>query len=744
MKISQKLITLFLLSALTPVISVGIFAYVISRNALESRIETEITNVANRQADTISSLVRDYYQELTIFNNRQQVRTDVSIYNASHRTADQQTLSTYLAEARLDNRSMRRIHILNSDGTVIGSSDPVFIGRSYKDTEVFAVGRKADNTSITFIDVNGEPGVYLTGPLILHGQQIGTTVIEYQVAGLQAVLKDYSDLGTTGETFLVRKVDKQARYVLPLRFDNTAMLKTSNVASSNGLDYRNQPVLRKTRTVKGTDWTMYVQIAKAEVFAPVYHISKLTLAVLGATTVVACVLGWLIATWLVAPLRRLTATVRQIEGGNFGVRVPVSTHDEIGILGSVFNDMTAKLSNYYNELETKVRERTKELEAAQTRLQQNIKQDEALLSSIGDGVIATDRDGSFTWANKSAAKILQIDPADIIGKKYDDDAVWRLETEKGDPISHDEQPINQALSTERQVLNTEHYYARRDKDGNPLVRFALAVNVAPVMLNDKLIGTIIVFRDITHERQVDRMKSEFISLASHQLRTPLSAIKWFTEMLISGDAGKLQAEQEEFAHNIYDSTERMIELVRSLLNISRIESGRIIIDPKPTDIKGLLGGIVNDLKGKTEERRQTLIISVHENLPKINLDPHLIGQVYLNLLTNAIKYTPKGGEISVYVSRKDDQVISQVSDNGYGIPKAEQSKMFQKFFRASNITKVETDGTGLGMYLIKSIIESSGGKIWFESEEGKGTTFWFTIPVSGMKAKEGEVTLDNG
>lgn len=445
------------------------------------------------------------------------------------------------------------------------------------------------------------------------------------------------------------------------------------------------------------------------------------LAEVGAL-LLALAIAVLVSGTLARSINEIKTGAQRIANGDFSRSIKVSSRDELGQLAKTFNDMADRLRESYQ------------------RLALEKQRDEALLESMSEGLVAVDKQGHVVLVNSVAVKLLDLPPREKVMGMSVFDAYHLYPKEDKDkttkPLPKEQGPAAVTLATGR---SSNDVFALAPQNGRKIL---VNVSSSPVVLDQKTVGAIIVIRDVTKEKEIDRMKTEFISLASHQLRTPLSAIKWYTEMLLSEDAGKLNSEQKDFAQNVYASSERMIELVNSLLNISRIESGRIIVDPKPTDLQELVGGIVADLKAKTEERQQTLIISVHKDLPKINLDPRLIGQVYMNLLTNAIKYTPKGGEISVFVSKKDDQILSQVTDNGYGIPKSQHSKIFQKFFRAENIIKVETDGTGLGLYLIKAIIESSGGKIWFESEEGKGTTFWFTLPLSGMKPKEGEVTLD--
>jgi signal transduction histidine kinase len=308
--------------------------------------------------------------------------------------------------------------------------------------------------------------------------------------------------------------------------------------------------------------------------------------------------------------------------------------------------------------------------------------------------------------------------------------------EKGQLIPEADRPITKTLLSGQFFNAASFLYEKADK-----IRFPVATSVAPILLNGQTIGAIDVFRDITHERDVDRMKTEFISLASHQLRTPLSAMKWFLQILSDGDVGTLTKEQLEIVDNINQSNERMILLVNSLLNVSRIESGRIIVDPEMTDLRKLVHQVETEIKPKLDEKKQTFTFIAADDLPEISVDPKLISQVYMNLLTNAIKYTPEGGKISVSIVKNADGFVSEVADTGYGIPEKDADKVFGKFYRGENIVSIETDGNGLGLYLVKAIIESSNGKIWYKSVEHQGTTFSFSLPLTGMQARKGETVI---
>lgn len=735
MKISQKLIILLLLIALIPLSVIGVFAYTSIQGALSEQINTQLGNTLTRQTNKIDTLITQDLRLVDLLAVHVQARFLINDYYKTNSKETQANLNDLLGEIRLDNRSFRRIHILNPEGKIIGSSDERFVGKDYSKTKMFELGQRGADVSLFFKDVDGVLGHYLISRMSLEGNFLGIALVEAQADSYTLLTKDYTDTGDTGETFIAGKDENGKEvYFTPLRFKADAAM-SPYVASTTSppRDYRDLPVVLRSKEIPITRWTVGVKIDEAEIYAPVSKIRDLTLIVVLATAAAVLLLAMYLSRVFTAPLGVLTSKTQKIAQGDLSQVIDIKSTDEIGMLASSFNSMTTKLRELYQGLEQKVVERTKQLDQKVQELGDAKAKDDAILGSIGEGMIVTDSRGMMLLVNTIAAHLLDRPVSSLTGQPVTN---LKLYDPNGEVLPAERTPLFTALKTnERAVQDVTSVFS----DGSKLT---LSITATPVIQNGQVIGVIQIVRDITKEKEVDRMKTEFISLASHQLRTPLSAIKWFAEMLIAGDAGKLNEEQQGFAQNIGDSTERMIELVSSLLNISRIESGRIIIDPKPTDLKKLVEELAVELKVKLDEKKQNFALSVHNELPLINVDPQLTRQVYLNLLTNAIKYTPEGGQVAVMISRNGEEMLSQVTDTGYGIPKAQQSKVFQKFFRAENVTKIITDGTGLGLYLIKAIVDSQQGKIWFESEEGKGTTFWFTLPVAGVQAKKGEVTIE--
>jgi PAS domain S-box-containing protein len=362
---------------------------------------------------------------------------------------------------------------------------------------------------------------------------------------------------------------------------------------------------------------------------------------------------------------------------------------------------------------------------------------EAILESIGDGLIVCDKEGVVEKSNEATEKMIGWKNEEIIGKKLFH--MIGIQDEEEKEIPRELRPLRNALETRRKVTSSllhPIYFVRKDKS-----KFPVAIVATPVILNGKIEGAIMVFRDITNEWDVDRSKTEFVSLASHQLRTPLSTIGWYSEMLLAGDAGKLSKEQEEYLKEIYNGNRRMVELVNSLLNVSRIELGTLAVESELTDFISLCESVLKELTPTFETKRITISKKYDKRLSLILADPKLVRIIFQNFLTNAIKYTPDKGKISVEISRQDPDVLIKVSDNGYGIPEHQKDRIFSKLFRADNAREKETEGTGLGLYIVKLVVDSAKGEVWFESEENKGTTFFVRLPLSGMANKVGTKSL---
>lgn len=241
-------------------------------------------------------------------------------------------------------------------------------------------------------------------------------------------------------------------------------------------------------------------------------------------------------------------------------------------------------------------------------------------------------------------------------------------------------------------------------------------------------GVLIIFHDVTRDKLVERMKTEFVSIAAHQLRTPLSAIKWTLRMVLDGDTGPLSTEQKELLEKTYVSNERMISLINDLLNVSRIEEGRFLYKQAPGQLEEVVKTVVESSNELFKMKKVSMSMDIPSDIPPVNMDKEKIELAVQNLIENAAKYTPEGGSIHITMEKHEAEVVFQIKDTGVGIPESEHERIFTKFFRGDNVIKMETEGSGLGLYTTRNIIDAHRGKIWFESKEGKGTTFFFSLP----------------
>lgn len=496
------------------------------------------------------------------------------------------------------------------------------------------------------------------------------------------------------------------------------------------------------------------ETSQSSLYQPInaYRLNLLLLTGLGS--LFSLIVAIAVARSIFQPIQQLASGVDQLSKGDFSVRVAHEGTDEIARLSQTFDQLSQSVISSQAEIRQKVEDQTHQIQEKNqfleqqqnammniledveqeknrfTKLAQDLKKFQLAVENATDQIVITDPEGKVLYANPSTTRLTGYTNEEIMGQKAGNPQLWgglmgqKFYQEMWDTLKKQKQEFSGRIENQR-------------KTGE---KYTVETNIAPILDDQgELQFFVAIERDVTQEIEVDRMKTEFISLASHQLKTPLTSIKWYLEILSEHES--LDEEEQGLVESIQDSSERMIDLVNALLNVSRIESGRIIVEPVMTSLAGLLDTVLQEAQVRIQEKNQKLKVSIPADIPDISIDPKLIHQVLMNLVTNAVKYTPENGEISVSMTQSDTEVIVEVSDTGYGIPEEAKSRIFEKFFRADNIAHKETDGTGLGLYLAVLILEVSKGRIWFESTEGQSTTFWVALPKAGSPAKAGEVGI---
>jgi PAS domain S-box-containing protein len=434
-----------------------------------------------------------------------------------------------------------------------------------------------------------------------------------------------------------------------------------------------------------------------------------------ATFVILIIISAIVVHILIKPLDQVIIGTQLVSQGDLNQKIIKSSNDEFGRLVEAFNDMISKLKagKTYGK-------RIKGM-ASNERLKK-----ELIIESMGDGIIVTDKGNKVTVFNKSAENIFDIDAFKVIGKH-----ILQLKKLGLNNIYYDLENEDHKLYENNKSLNTIKSCDFRDDclefEIKPLKKIITAI-VSPVLNQDKQFsGTVCIIRDVTKQRRTENLKSEFLSTVSHELKTPLTNIKGYSSLLNAGNFGELNYKQSKALKIVIDQSDKLVELIDDMLNISKLESGNVKLNKSSISLKNCL----NECNTINLAKKQKIIVNIKipKNIPLVFTDKQRLLQVINHLIDNSTKFIRENGVINISAKKKGRFVDVSISDNGLGIKKEDLNKVFEKFYQAEEHMIRTKGGSGLGLAIVKRIVESLGGKVSIKSVLNQGTIISFTIPI---------------
>lgn len=482
------------------------------------------------------------------------------------------------------------------------------------------------------------------------------------------------------------------------------------------------------------NWIVFTSRPISSAYAGVVELNRYIFYVTIASSCIVVLIAWWAAQRIATPILKVAQAARNVGQGEFDSEITVDSDDEVGVLAEEFNEMRRNLKTAVDQLTQEEKKLT------------------AIVDNLGEGLIVVEPTGRVLYVNPVAERLLNLgntaDYENFIAIDTEVGAInWKKTSESAEDAKIEIRIVDTKIlsSSQREMSQHQTMIVEVNVNGNQSngdrSRVLRIISSHFSDEHNNVAGTVYVFDDITNEHEIEQMKSEFVSLVSHELRTPLTSIIGFISLILDGKTGKINQKQHESLSRAHRQSKRLAALINDLLDVSRIEAGRIELKQEHVKIDWVAERRIEELRPQADEKAISLLLKAQSNLPSMIGDADRIGQIFVNLIGNAIKFTPDNGKVTVRISESQQNgsltegVHVEVVDTGPGIPTEEREKVFDKFRQLGNVqTRQPYGGTGLGLSIAAGIVEAHGGRLWVDAgDNGMGSNFQFFIPLEKRK-----------
>ena len=742
-----QLVGYFSILSIVTVLLVAISANVRSREALRKSVIDRLDVATSLKESQVNQWVDNQRRDVNLITQLPDLLVNSETAFTKDRESPEfktsvESLRKFMADIAIVKPNIRQISILTNNGITIVSTDKQKEGKYQplgNTTTYFTRDQSRIIVPNFYISpISGKAAMTFAAPLSnKSGDRMGVVAVDLDLQGIDDIIRTGTGLGVSGETYLVGRLSTKNILISGANNQEVAKdIKSDGIAAAaqgkdgEGLykNYKNVPVLGSYIWIDNLNLALIAEISQLEAFEPSDRLARDILLIGLSSAGILLTAVYLIARRISQPILAIAEAANQVSGGNLNSQAPVLTEDEIGVLAIAFNQMTSQLkasgeqlSDYSRTLEQKVEQRTSEIKA--------------IIDNMVDGLVVVDGEDRITQFNPALAGMIGISSKAIAkAKSYAE-------------IFQGEEILNLVTSTRenpKQVFTEEFSLPERrigKAVATSIYREVATSEGSELELN--YLGTVILIRDVTIEKEVDRMKTDFISTVSHELRTPLTSVLGFAKLiqkkLDESIFPLIQTDDKKVNRNIRQVTEnieiivsegmRLTKLINEVLDVAKIEAGKMQWNMNTLMITEVIDRAFSATSALFEQKGLTPIRETESDLPNIYGDKDRLIQVVINLISNAVKFTEQGN-VTCRVKQTDKSIVVSVIDQGVGISEPDQPKVFERFKQVGDTLTDKPQGTGLGLPISKEIVEHHGGRIWVESELGKGSTFSFSLPIA--------------